>query len=57
LAILDNGIYIPVGNAFRNNIDQILSPVFNIKGDNRNEKRQSVIEKLPAFYEKYFDVA
>jgi hypothetical protein len=50
-------MYIPVGNAFRDDIDQILPLGSHFKGDNRDEKRQSVIEKLPAFFEKFFDVA
>jgi len=36
------------------NIDKILPPVSRFSGGNRSDKKQSVIEKFLAFFEKYF---
>lgn len=38
-------------------IDKILPPVSRFGGGNRTEKKQNVIEKLLAFFEKFFGVA
>ena len=54
-----------INNAFRDgsvkttgsDIDKILPPVSRFGGGNRTEKKQTVIEKLLAFFEKFFGVA
>ena len=51
-----------IDNSFRDgtlkttgtDIDKILPPVSRFGGGNRNAKKQSIIEKLKAFFEKYF---
>jgi len=51
-----------IENAFRNgtlrtsgtDIDKILPPVSRFGGGNRAEKKRGIIEKLTAFFEKYF---
>ncbi len=53
-----------VENAFRDgairttgtDIDKILPPMSRFGGGNRQEKKKTVIEKLKAFFEKYFGV-
>ena len=54
-----------VENSFRDgvlktlgtDIDKILPPISRFSGGgNRKKKKQSVIEKLKAFFEKYFDI-
>jgi type I restriction enzyme R subunit len=53
-----------VENAFRDgaiqttgtDIDKILPAMSRFGGGNRQEKKKSVIEKLKAFFEKYFGV-
>ena len=53
-----------VENAFRDgairttgtDIDKILPIVSRFGGSNRQEKKKTVIEKLKAFFEKYFGV-
>ena len=54
-----------VENAFRDgairttgtDIDKILPAMSRFGGGNRQEKKKTVIEKLKAFFEKYFGVA
>lgn len=54
-----------VENAFRDgnlkttgtDIDKILSPISRFSGGNRDNKKQNVISKLLAFFEKYFGLA
>jgi type I restriction enzyme R subunit len=51
-----------VANAFRDGalkttgteIDKLMPPVSRFGGGNRAKKKQGVIEKLKAFFEKYF---
>lgn len=51
-----------IDNSFRDgelktigtDIDGILPPMSRFGGSNREEKKQTVIEKLKAFFEKYF---
>ena len=52
-----------IANSFRNReikttgtgIDKILPPISRISGEiNRTVKKQTVIEKLKAFFDKYF---
>ena len=38
-------------------IDKILPAMSRLGGGNRQEKKKNVIEKLKAFFEKYFGVA
>lgn len=35
-------------------IDKLMPPVSRFGGDNRAQKKQGVIEKLKAFFEKYY---
>jgi len=37
-------------------IDKIMPPVSRFGGGNRTKKKQTVIDKLKAFFEKYFGV-
>ncbi|MEA4824100.1 MAG: type I restriction endonuclease subunit R [Clostridiaceae bacterium] len=37
-------------------IDRIMSPVSRFGGGNREKKKQSIIDKLKAFFEKYFGI-
>jgi type I restriction enzyme R subunit len=37
-------------------IDRIMPPVSRFGGGNRSEKKQTVIDKLKTFFEKYFGV-
>ena len=44
-------------NENKEDIDKILPPISRFSGGgNRKKKKQSVIEKLKAFFEKYFDI-
>lgn len=51
-----------IDNAFRDgmlkttgtDIDQIMPPISRFSGSKRSEKKQSIIERLVAFFEKYF---
>ncbi len=53
-----------VNNAFRDgqlktvgaDIDKILPPISRFGGGNRTEKKRTVIDKLKAFFEKYFGI-
>ena len=53
-----------VANAFRDgafkttgtDIDQILPPVSRFGGGNRTEKKKTIIQRLPQFFEKYFGI-
>ena len=53
-----------IENAFRDgevktigtDLDKILPPVSRFGGGNRSQKKQTVIEKLKAFFEKYFGI-
>ena len=42
--------------AFPTDIDKILPAMSRFGGGNRQEKKKTVIEKLKAFFEKYFGV-
>ena len=52
-----------VANTFRDgalkttgtDIDQILPPVSRFGGDNRTEKKKTIIQRLAQFFEKYFE--
>jgi len=37
-------------------IDRIMPPVSRFGGGNREQKKQGIIEKLKAFFEKYFGI-
>lgn len=51
-------------NAFREgevktygtDIDKMMPPVSRFGGGNRTEKKQTIIEKIKAFFEKYFGI-
>ena len=53
-----------IENAFRDgavkttgtDIDKLMPPVSRFGGGNRAEKKQGVIDKLKAFFEKYFGI-
>ena len=37
-------------------IDRIMPPISRFGGDSRSKKKQTVIDKLKAFFEKYFGI-
>ena len=38
------------------NIDRLMSPVSRFGGGNREKKKQGIIDKLKAFFAKYFGI-
>lgn len=53
---LDNSFYEGEIKTVGTDIDKLLPPVSRFGGGNRVKKKQTVIEKLKAFFEKYFGI-